>query len=87
MNHPEGIKEDDDLKVCYKGLEKDLKELKQEGWIREIIIKSQKDIVLFPLNKEESLIEVRNQISSKTRNLLAEVWDNDVNYSSLISLD
>ena len=36
LNNPEGIKEDDDLRVCYKGLEEDLQDLKNDGWIRVI---------------------------------------------------
>lgn len=36
LNHPEGVKEDEDLRVCYKGLEEDLQNLKNEGWIREL---------------------------------------------------
>lgn len=76
ISHPDGIKEDEDLKVCYKGLEEDLQELKNEGWVR--IIKSNKDFVLFPLNKEEQNVEIRDQISTKTKNLLTDIWDKDV---------
>jgi len=36
INNPEGIKENEDLKVCYRGLEEDLLQLKNEGWIRVI---------------------------------------------------
>jgi hypothetical protein len=76
LNHSEGIKEDEDLRVCYKGLEQDLELLKSEGWIR--VITSQKELVLFPVNKDDAEVEVREKISVKTKTLLHDIWDNEV---------
>jgi hypothetical protein len=45
---PEGIKENEPLLCCYKGIGEDLKALKLEGWVREIKVK--KEIVLFPID-------------------------------------
>jgi hypothetical protein len=69
--NPEGIKEDDDLKVCYRGLEEDLAQLKSEGWVRVIKFQRDKEIVLFPINKNESQVEVREKIPPKAATLLA----------------
>lgn len=76
LNNTEGIKEDEDLKVSYKGLEEDLATLKADGWIR--VIKCQKELVLFPLNKDDVAVEVKERIGSKIQNLLADIWDKEV---------
>lgn len=36
LSNPEGLEEDEELKWCYRDLEKDLEELKREGWVRTI---------------------------------------------------
>ena len=76
LNHPEGIKEDEYLIECYPTTEKDLEELKKDEWIR--VITSQKEVVLFPINKDLTEIEVRDKISSKTKSLLSDIWSNEV---------
>lgn len=78
INNPEGIKEDENLKVCYRGLEEDLQDLKNDGWVRVIKYQRDKEIVLYPINKNEKNVEVRDKISSKSASLLTEVWDKDV---------
>lgn len=76
INHQEGIKEDEYLVECYPSTERDIADLKKEGWIRVVV--SQKDVVLFPINKDLSEIEVRDKISIKTKNLLADIWTSEV---------
>ena len=49
LSHPKGLKEEQKLRVCYRGLEQDLEQLKAEGWVRSIIT-NKKEIVLFPIN-------------------------------------
>eukprot|EP00347_Sterkiella_histriomuscorum_P011336 403372843 len=78
LNNPEGIKEDDDLRVCYKGLEEDLQELKNNGWIRVIKFQRDKQIVLFPVNKNDGKVEVREKIGTKISTMLSEIWDKDI---------
>ncbi|CDW74677.1 UNKNOWN [Stylonychia lemnae] len=74
VNNPEGIREDDDLRECYRGLEEDLEDLKNLGWVR--VVKVQRDQILFPINKNESHVEVRHNINPKISNMLSDIWQN-----------
>lgn len=64
------------MRACYKGLEKDLKELKEEGRVRSIL--SQKEIVLFPIDKSLDKIEVRHKIPPKAAALICSIWESSV---------
>ena len=37
LNEPNGVRDDDDLRSCYIGIDQDIEELKKEGWLRDII--------------------------------------------------
>ncbi len=70
------MKQDEDLLVSYVGLEKDLDELKSEGWVRTL--QANKETVLFPIDKNNAAVEVRESVSAKCRNLLCDIWENEV---------
>ena len=82
LTHPNGLKEEQKLSVCYRGLESDLEQLKQEGWVRAIIT-NKKDIVLFPINLNDQEIEVRPKYQKKTLGILSEIWDKEVRDNSI----
>ena len=79
LTHPNGLKEEQKLRVCYRGLEQDLEQLKQEGWVRSITT-GRKEIVLFPINLNDKEIEVRQKYQKKTLGILSEIWDKEVCY-------
>ena len=68
---PTGINEEDkDFKevIAYYKLENDLQSLKDEGWIRSV--KSNKNTIIFPCDKELEKIEVRDQYPKKSLSLI-----------------
>ena len=38
---------------CYPQAKKDLDELKEEGWVREVMNVKKKRVYLYPINREE----------------------------------
>mgnify|MGYP001806872219 CR=1 FL=1 len=77
LTNKNGIKENENLMVCYRGLEDDLAALKAEGWVKSIIT-NKKEMVLFPTDLDSKEVEVRPQYSKKTLNILSEIWEKEV---------
>ena len=84
LDTPTGIKEDDDefkQQIDYRNLRKDLEDLKKEGWVRVVV--SNKTNVLFPCDKNDKLIEVRQHFPQKSLAFLANIWDQTVSTTIL----
>ena len=77
LSQPTGIREDQDLLICYDGVERDLKELKSEGWVR-VLRNSQKETYLFPVDLSNKKVEVRPDYPAKALTLLQDIWDKEI---------
>jgi hypothetical protein len=81
-----GIREEEeDFKeaIKYYKLEEDLKALKEEGWVR--VVKTGKEVILYPCDLELAEIEVRPQYPMKSLNLIQNIWNDGVNITNFFN--
>jgi hypothetical protein len=46
-----------------------------------------KEVVLFPINKDDAEVEVREKIGLKTKTLLHDIWDSEVRPDRVYVID
>lgn len=82
LERPLGVKKDRDLLLCYLKLKDDMQELVNEKWAYEIIFKDnpgvrnkEQDVVVFGRDLGNKDVEVEQDYSVKTFNLIRNIWN------------
>ena len=79
-----GLQDDENLKFCYRGIENDIEDLIEQGWIRVIMTKDknvhskdgQKKRILFPLDKDNLDVEIDFPVHCQS--YMSDLWDKKI---------